>query len=61
MDSETTKIAEETENEGWTGGSVRHKNGLRSGQVKFAQSRVAMDWWISGWTAPTREVADGRL
>ena len=48
----------ETRNEGWTGGSVRHKNWWRSGQVKLAQSRVAMECWISGWTAPKQEVAE---
>jgi ribonuclease HI len=49
---------EETQNEGWTGGSVRQKNWWRSGQVKLAQSRVTMECWISGWTAPNQEVVD---
>jgi hypothetical protein len=48
----------ETQNEGWTGGSVRHKNWWRSGQVKLAQSRVAMECWVSGWTAPKQEVTE---
>jgi hypothetical protein len=46
----------ETQNEGWTGGSVRHKNWWRSGQVKLAQSRVTMECWVSGWTTPKQEV-----
>jgi hypothetical protein len=48
----------ETENEGWTVGSVRHKNWWRSGQVKLAQSRATMECWISGWTAPNQEVVE---
>jgi hypothetical protein len=48
----------ETQNEGWTGGSVRHKNWLRSGKLKLAQSRVTMEWWVLGWTAPKKEVKD---
>jgi hypothetical protein len=48
----------ETQNEGWTGGSVRHKNWWRSGQVKLAQSRITMECWVSGWTAPKQEVTE---
>jgi ribonuclease HI len=48
----------ETQNEGWTGGSVRHQNRWRSGQVKLAQSRVTMECWVSGWTAPKQEVTE---
>ena len=48
----------ETQNEGWTGGSVSHKNWWRSGQVKLAQSRVTMECWVSGWTAPKQEVME---
>jgi hypothetical protein len=48
----------ETQNEGWTGGSVRHKNWWLSGQVKLAQSRVMMECWVSGWTAPKQEVTE---
>jgi hypothetical protein len=31
----SNESGEETQNEGWTGGSVRHKNWWRSGQVKL--------------------------
>ena len=49
---------EETQNEGWTGGSVKHKNWWRSGQVKLARSRSTMECWVSGWTAPKQNVAE---
>jgi hypothetical protein len=49
----------ETQNEGWTGGSVRHKNWWRSGQVKLVQSRVTMECWVSGWTAAGDRILAG--
>jgi hypothetical protein len=48
----------ETQNEGCTGGSVRHKNWWRSGQVKISQSRVTIEYWLSGWTVPKQEVTE---
>jgi hypothetical protein len=43
MNTEDNKASDieyggETQNEGWTGGCVRHKNWWRSGQVRLAQS-----------------------
>jgi ribonuclease HI len=45
-------------NEDWTRGSVRYKNWWCSGQVKLAQSRVTMECWVSGWTAPKQEMTE---
>jgi hypothetical protein len=48
----------ETQNEGWTGGSVRHKNWWHCDQVKITQSRVTIECWVSGWTVPKQEVTE---
>jgi hypothetical protein len=56
--SSDSEYGGETQNEGWTGGSVRHKNWWRSSQVKLAQSRVTMECWVSGWTTPKQEVTE---
>ncbi len=55
-----SECEQETQNEFWTGGSIRPKNWWRSGQVKLTQSRATMECWImvSGWKAPNQEVAD---
>jgi hypothetical protein len=53
-----SEYGEETQNVGWTGGSVRHKNWCHSGQVNLVQSRSTMECWISGWTVPKQEVAE---
>jgi hypothetical protein len=53
-----SEYAGESQIEGWTGGGVSHKNCWRSGQVKLVQSRVIMECWVSGWTAPKQEVTE---
>jgi hypothetical protein len=56
--SSDSEYGGETQNEGWTGGSVGHKNWWCSGQVKLGQSRDTMESWVSGQTSPKQEVTE---